>query len=224
MKTAASAGTEPITLYHRRHTQRTRGKALSHLAPAAVLLVSALGAFTSSESLSALVWLEFAIGAAYLVLMVRELRHLGHGPLHHERVAWLEIAAAGILALEGYHIWHRHHEAEAVSGVHRFHLLPWLYWVLAVWYILMAFGIARILDRRYLHLHEEGFSGRLTLLGKPFAYRWHEVARIEPADNAAVIIHLTDGQTRQLSFADLHNGATHRDQLLTRAAALPAEA
>jgi len=224
MKTAASVGTEPITLYHRRHTRRSRGKALSHLVPAAVLLVSALGAFTGPEPLSALVWLEFAIGAAYLVLMVRELRHLGHKHLHHERVAWLEIAAAGILALEGYHIWHRHHEAEEISGVHRFHLLPWVYGVLAIWYILMAFGIARILDRRYLHLHEEGFSGRFTLLGKPFAYRWHEVARIEPADKADVIIHLTDGQAQRLSFADLHNGASHRDQLLTHAAASPAEA
>ncbi|MFC7668219.1 hypothetical protein ACFQT0_13160 [Hymenobacter humi] len=42
--------------------------------------------------------------------------HLRHNPFHQEQVAWLELAAAAILALESYHIWHRHHVAEPGRG------------------------------------------------------------------------------------------------------------
>ncbi|WP_324676883.1 hypothetical protein [Hymenobacter sp. GOD-10R] len=218
MDTSLTIQNKPVTLYHRRHIRRSRGKALSHLVPAAVLLISALGAVASPEPLSLVVWIEFIIGAAYLVLMVRELRHLQHQHLHHEQVAWLEIAAAGILALEGYHIWHRHHAAAEASGEHRVHILPWLYGVIAVWYLLLAFGVVRILERRHLHLHNEGFSGRLTLFGAPFSYRWSEVAGVESTNEADVIIHRSDGQTNHLSFAELHEGSAHRDRLVAYAA------
>jgi hypothetical protein len=149
---------------------------------------------------------------------VRELRHLQKHPTHHERVAWIELAAAGILALEGYHIWHRHHEKDLLTGLHRVHVLPWLYAVLAIWYAAMAFGLPRLHKRRHLHLHGSGFSGRLHPFRRGFAVTWSDVVRIEPVGEADVRIHHSDGREQLLSFSDFHDGPAHRDRIVAHAA------
>ncbi|WP_345237371.1 hypothetical protein [Hymenobacter saemangeumensis] len=205
-----------IKLYHRRHGRRQRGKSLSHLAPAAVLISSGL-AVLGGEPFTWLMAAEFVVGAAYLILMVRELRQLRHNPHHHERVAWLELAAAGILGIEGYHIWHRHHEANLARGTHTFHVLPYLYWAMAVFFVVLAFSLAKLTERRHLHLHEGGFSGRLHPLGRMFQFQWAEVVSVEPAGAADLVLTRTNGQTQRISFEAMHDGPVHRDRLLAHA-------
>lgn len=215
MSTATSSAAQGrTTLYHRRHAWQQRSKTLSHIGPAVLLLLGISGVLSGEEAFTPLVGLEFLVGAAYLVLMVRELRHLQHNPFHRERVAWLELAAAAILAMESYHLWHRHHEAELAGAPHRFHVLPWLYAALVVVYIVLAFRLNKMADRRFLHLHPEGFAVRTQRLGPAHELRWSDVATVEPAGSADLLVRRTNGQSQRISFENVHDGATHRDQLL----------
>ena len=206
----------PVTLYHHRRARIERAKGLSHAVPAVVLLSGLAGALDGARPFTLLLGVELLVGAAYLVLLVRELRALRqHGPEHHARVAWLELAAAGILGLEGYHIWHRHHEHALRTGEHRLHVLPWIYAAVALWYVLMAFGLAHLQRRRFLHLQPNGFAGRLQLWGKRFQYSRAEVARLEPVGAADVIVHRPGGGQQRLSFQGIYNGPAHRDRLVS---------
>lgn len=202
------------TLYHRRHAWQQRAKTLGHVGPAVLLLFALQPVLVGGETFTPLVALEFGVGAAYLLLMVRELRHLRRNPFHREPVAWLELAAAGILALESYHIWHRHHAAELASGVPKTHTLPWVYAALAVAYVVMAFRMRQLDGRRYLHLHSGGFAVHTTRLGRAHELRWADVASVEPAGPADLLVRHHNGQTSRISFADVHEAATHRDRLL----------
>lgn len=205
-------------LYPLRYRRAGRGKALAHLVPAILLVSGLLPLLLGQEPLTALLLLEVLIGGCYLALMARELRHLRHPTPHHERVAWLELAAAGILGLEGYHIWHRHHEHNVAAGTHTFHVLPWLYMGAALVFVVLAFGMRQLLERRFLHLHADGFAGRLQLLGAPFSYRWADVRTVEPADPARALVWASDDQpARQLSFGHLLDGPAWRDQLVAHA-------
>ena len=95
MNAAPSPAAEGRTvLYHRRHAQQQVAKSLGHLSPAVVLLLGVAPVLAGEEHLTLLLALEIALGAAYLVLMVREMLHLRHRPFHRESVAWLELAAA----------------------------------------------------------------------------------------------------------------------------------
>jgi hypothetical protein len=214
---SAAPDSARLTLYHRHHARQQRGKSLSHLVPAVVLL-SGVAGLLGNERLSWVLAAEIVVGAAYLILLVRELLHLRRHPHHHAAVAWLELAAAGILALEGYHIWHRHHEAQLAGAPARFHVLPWLYGLLAAFYVWLAFNVRRLGQRRYLHLHPEGFSGRLHPFGRRFEVRWAEGAELRPAGPAAVRLRYPDGRERELSFAALHEGAALQQRLLAHAA------
>ena len=204
-------------LYDKRHALRQRAKGLSHLVPAVVLLSSFLKVIGGEVPFTALVIIELVVGAAYVILLVQELRHLSRGHLHPGKIAWLEIAAGGILALEGYHIMHRHHIAEAAGAVKRFHLLPWAYFTLAVIYVSMAFWLPRVLERRHLRLHEAGFGGRLHPLRRGFSFEWEQIKAVEPVGSADVLVHLTDGTEKRISFAKMHDGPAHRDRLLAHA-------
>ncbi|QIL75482.1 hypothetical protein [Hymenobacter sp. HDW8] len=204
-------------LYDKRHALRQRAKGLSHLMPAFVLLTGILAVISGKEPLTTMVIIELVVGAAYIILLVQELRHLSRGHLHPGKVAWLEIAAGGVLALEGYHIMHRHQLAEAAGAPQRFHVLPWLYFAVAVVYVGLAFWLPRVLGRRHLHLHEAGFGGRLHPLRPGFSFAWEEVASVEAVGAADVRVHLTDGSEKQISFAKMHDGAAHRDRLLAHA-------
>lgn len=201
-------------LYDKRHALRQRARGLSHLMPAVVLLSSILKVISGEVPLSALVIIELVVGAAYVILLVQELRHLSRGHLHPGKIAWLEIAAGGVLALEGYHIMHRHHVVEAAGAPQRFHVLPWLYFALAVVYVAMAFWLPRVLQRRHLHLHDAGFGGRLHPLGRGFSFAWEDVTSVEAIGPADVLVHLTDGTEKRISFAKMHDGPAHRDRLL----------
>lgn len=215
MNTAASPAAEGRTvLYHRRHAKQQRGKIFGHLAPAVVLVTGLAPVLTGAEPLTALLALEVAVGAAYLLLMVRELRQLRHDPFHRERVAWLELAAAGILAFESYHSWHRHHAADAAAGLHRVHLLPWVYAALAGVYVALAFRLKQLDGCRFLHLRPDGFAVRTTRLGPAHDLRWADLAAAEPAEPTDVLLRRPDGRTHRISFAHLHDGAAHRDRLL----------
>ena len=208
------------TLFHRRHAKQQRGKTVGHLGAAVVLVLGVAPILSGAEPLTLLVGVEVLVGAAYLVLMVRELLHLRHHPFHRERVAWLELAAASILALESYHNWHRHHLAELATGVHRVHTLPWVYAALAVVYVVLAFRMKQLDGRRFLHLHPEGFAVRTRRLGPATALRWTEIATVEPAGATDLLVHRPDGQAHRISFADVHQGAAHRDQLLAHCQAV----
>lgn len=203
-------------LYPRRYHKSARARALSHLVPAMLLVSGLLPLMQGQERLTLLLTLEIIVGAAYLILMVRELRHLRHPTPHSEAVAWLELAAAGILGLEGYHIWHRHHLHALATGTHQVHLLPWFYAAAAVMYVGLAFGASQLASRRYLHLPPTGFEGRLQMLGPVFRFDWAQVQAVQPVGPAAVLIHTQAGPQR-LSFEHLLHGEAHRDRLLTHA-------
>lgn len=206
-----------FVLYPRRYHKSARVRALMHLVPA-MLLVSGLRPLAQGqEPLTLLLGLEIIIGAAYLVLMVRELGHLRHAIPHTESVAWLELAAAGILALEGYHIWHRHHAHALATGTHQLHVLPWLYAAAAGMYAGLTFGSSRLGSRRYLHLAATGFDGRLRMLGPRFRFEWPQVQLVEAQEPARVLIYSPEAPPRQLSFAHLLHGTEHRDHLLAHA-------
>ena len=211
---ATPAPESRTTLHHRRHAKTQRAKSLGHLVPAVALLLAVLPVLSGQEPFTRLVALGFLVGAAYLVLMVRELRHLRHTPFHREPVAWLELAAAGILAFESYHIWHRHHLADLASGVPNVHFLPWLYAAMALAFVVMAFRMNQLAGRRFLHLHADGVAARTHPLGRAQELRWAAAAAVEPAAAADLLIRRHDGQTRRLSFADVHDGAAHRDRVL----------
>ncbi|OON68449.1 hypothetical protein [Hymenobacter sp. CRA2] len=219
MNPAAPASQQHIVLHHKRQARMARAKSLSHLVPAGMLVTGVVGVLTKAEPLTPLLVVEFVVGAAYLVLLLRELRHLRHDPHHHERVAWLELAAAGIAALEGYHIWHRHHEAELGGAPARIHVLPYLYALIAAIYVWLAFNSQRLQQRRFLHLHEDGFTGRLHPFSRRFDYRWEELTGVEPVGAAELLVRHRDGRERRLSFDQMHEGATLREQVLAHAIA-----
>lgn len=215
MNTATSSVAEGrVILHHRRHAKQQRGKAIGHLGPAVVLFLGILPVLKGDETLTPLLALEVAVGVAYLALMVRELLHLRRHPFHHEAVAWLELAAAAILFIEGYHIWHRHHETEAAGAAHRLHILPGLYTAVGVVYVVLAFRARQLAERRYLHLHPEGFAVRTKGLGPVHNLRWTNIAAVEPDGPADMLVHCPDGQSHRISFASLHDGPAHRDRLL----------
>ena len=204
-------------LYSRRHTRQQRGKALGHFVPALVLVSGISALFTGEEALTPLLGLEVTVGAIYLLLMVRELRHLRHATPHHEQVAWLELAAASIIGLEGYHLWHRHHAAELAGAPHRLHLLPWLCAALAVFYVGLAFSQARLAARRYLHLHPEGFGMRTRLLSPVQEARWDQMVAAELLSPTTALLHFADGRQQQLAFDHLHDGSAHCARLVAHA-------
>lgn len=130
------------------------------------------------------------------------------------------MAAASILALESYHNWHRHHVAERATGVHRVHALPWVYAALAVVYVVRAFRMKQLDGRRFLHLHPEGFAGRTRRLGPATALRRTDLAAMEPVGATDLLVRRADSQAHRISFADGHQGAAHRDQLLAHCQAV----
>lgn len=207
---------ERTTLFHHRHHRRQVGKSLSHLYPAVVLLLGVAPVLTGQEPFTLLLGVEIVVGALYIGLMLRELRHLRHKPFHSERVAWLELAAASILFLEGYHIWHRHHEAELAGAPHRLHLLPWVYGTVACIYVVLAFRMHQLVGRTYLHLHADGFAVRTGRYGKEHKLRWADIATVAPDGPTGVLVRRTDGQKHRIAFNNLHDGAAHRDKLLAR--------
>ncbi|MDO7853762.1 hypothetical protein [Hymenobacter convexus] len=214
MNVATPAAEGRTTLYHRRYAKQQAAKTLGHVAPALVLFFGVVPILSGEEHLTFLGALEIAVGAAYLGLMARELRHLRHNPFHREPVAWLELAAASILALESYHIWHRHHAAELAGAPHRLHVLPWLYAAVALMYVVLAFRLNQLTDRQFLHLHADGFAVRTHRLGPAHELTWAEVTAVEPVGPADVLVHRADGQQHRISFANSHDGAAHRDRLL----------
>jgi hypothetical protein len=201
-------------LSNRRHPRRHFAKALGHLGPALVLVSGVAPVLTGAEPLTFLAGLELVVGAAYLVLMARELLQLRHNPFNQARVAWLELAAAAILALESYHSWHRHHEAALAGAPPRPHLLPWLYAAGAVVYVVLALRMRQLANRLYLHLHDDGFAVRTGQFGRAHHVRWADVAAAEPAGPTGVLIRRTDGQEHRIAFDRLHDGPAHRDRLL----------
>ncbi|KUG08299.1 hypothetical protein [Solirubrum puertoriconensis] len=213
----ATATPERITLYHRNHAKRQRGKALSHLVPALVLL-SSVAAVLGGEPFTWITAAEIAVGAAYVVLLLRELMHLRKHPHHRERVAWLELAAAGILLLEGYHIWHRHHEAELAGAPHKFHVLPWLYVATALVFVVLAFRMSQLDARRFLHLHAKGFSVRLNPFARTTRVRWAEVQAIGPAGPTDVLVTWLGGRQQRISLGRMHNAAELQQQVLAHVA------
>jgi hypothetical protein len=197
---------------------RQRAKGLAHLAPALVLLSSALGYF-GGEPFTWLTVAEITVGAAYVLLLVRELRHLRRHPHHRERVAWLELAAAGILWLEGYHIWHRHHEAQLAGAPERFHALPWVYAATGLAFVLLAFQMRRLDERRFLELRPDGFSLRIKPFGMVQHVSWGEVTEITPVNDADLLLRMHHGGQKRLAFGQLHDGPELRRRLLAHAAA-----
>lgn len=189
-----------------------------HFVPALLLVGGLWPLLQGAEPFTWLAGLELLVGASYLVLMRQELRHLRHPTPHLPTIAWLEVAAAGILALEGYHIWHRHHAHDLATGARTWHVLPWLYWGVAGVFVALAFVVPRLLQRRYLQLHETGFGGRLRLLEAPFAFEWAQLRGVVPDGAADVLVHPAAGGTPlRLSFARLHDATAHRDALVAHA-------
>ncbi|OUJ67401.1 hypothetical protein BXP70_28850 [Hymenobacter crusticola] len=172
---------------------------------------------SGKEALTLLTSLEVIVGLTYLVLMVRELRHLHHYPFQQPRIAWLELAAAAILALESYHLWHRHHAAELAGAPHRTHLLPWLYALVALLYVVLAFSFQALTQRRYLQLQADGFAIRTGLFSSVHQVCWAELTALEPVDPSAVRLRYRDGHEQLLTFAGFQQGVGHRNRLLSYA-------
>ena len=102
-------------------------------------------------------------------------------------------------------------------------MLPWLYAGVAVVYMVLAFRMKHMDSRRYLHLHPDCFAVRTHPFAGAHDLRWADIAAVEPAGVADLLVHQPDGKTRRVSFADLHDGAAHRDQLLEHARQVLAE-
>ncbi|SFP69423.1 hypothetical protein [Hymenobacter arizonensis] len=202
------------TLFHQRHLRRQVAKSLGHIGPAIVFVLAVVPILSGREPFSLLVALEIMVGVAYLSLLVRELRHLRHNPFHTERVAWLELAAAAILFIESYHIWHRHHEAELAGAAPRFHALPWVYAAVGVAYVVLAFRMQQLTGRTYLHLHADGFAVRTGRFGKEHTLNWSDIASADPDGATGVVVRRTDGKEHRIAFDKLHDGPAHRDRLL----------
>lgn len=206
-----------FTLFSRRHPRRQVAKTLGHLAPALILLLGIGPLVSGTEPLTLLTVLEIAVGLTYLVLMVREWRHLRHNPFHQERIAWLELAAAAILGVEAYHLWHRQHVAAVTDGIPRRHLLPGLYAVVGVAYVVLAFRARALTKRLHLQLHPEGFAVRTSHFARPHYVHWTQVAAIEPVGSDAVQLRDPNGHARLITFAGFHEATAHRDRLLAHA-------
>ncbi|RPD43675.1 hypothetical protein DNI29_23345 [Hymenobacter sediminis] len=205
------------TLFPRQHVRRQVGKALGHLVPAGILALGVGPLFSGAEPFTLLAGVEVVVGLTYLVLMVRELRHLRQHPLHQKPIAWLELAAAAILALESYHLWHRHHATQVAGAPPRTHVLPWLYALVALLYVGLAFSLQWVTQRRYLHLHAEGLSLRTGLFSPVHRVRWADLAAVEPVGPSGVRLRYRDGREYDLDFAGFRQGAAHRDHLLAHA-------
>lgn len=221
MNAPAAPAFEHHPLHHRRHAIRQRTKALSHLVPALVLVQGAVGALSSG----ALEWvrgLELAVGLAYVGLLIREMIHLRRHPTGavHHGPEWLELAAAGILALEGYHIWHRHHEAELAGEPHRTHYLPWLYAALALVYVGLAFGAGRLATRQGLHFTADGFWMRLLPISQVRRVQWADLQAVTIAPNATdLLLHPRGGGLPQLlKLSPYHNAEVLRERIMAHAA------
>jgi hypothetical protein len=175
---APSASHELFTAHDAR---RARVKGLDHLVPAGVLVVGAVDAFRRHEA-SGFRVLEFAVGAAFVALLlahwvrVRTRPAPVPGPAHGPGPVWLELAAAGLLGLEAYHLAHR----PAAGPGHPWHLLPWAYGALAGWYVLQAFHRARPASRRRLHVTAEGFWLRRWVLGRARRVSWAALRALVP--------------------------------------------
>lgn len=151
---------------------------MAHLGPA-VLLVHGTAKAVRHREVSGLHGLEFAVGAVFVALVLRHWfrvryradRAAPHGP------EWLELAAAGILGLEGYHLHHRHALA---PGPHSFHVLPWLYGAVAVGYALLAFHPAWLVRRRGLRFTPDGFWLRRWALGRARRAHWAALRAVVP--------------------------------------------
>lgn len=203
-----------ITLFPQQHVRRQVGKAVGHLFPAVILVVGVIPLFSGTEPPTLLAWVEVIAGFTYLVLMGQELRHLRQAPFHQQRIAWLELAAAAILALESYHLWHRHHEAERAGAPPRLHLLPWVYAVVAALYVVLAFCFSTLIQRRYVQLSADGFAVRTSLFAPVQQVQWAHLAAIEPVSQSGLRLHYTTGQTTSLSFEGFQDAVAHRDRLL----------
>ena len=135
-------------LFTARDARRDRVKGLDHLVPAGVLVVGAVDAFRRHEA-GGFRALELAVGTVFVALLlahwvrVRTRPAPVPGPVHGPGPVWLELAAAGLLGLEAYHLAHR----PAAGPGHPWHLLPWAYGALAGWYVLQAFHRARPASR-----------------------------------------------------------------------------
>lgn len=87
-------------------------------------------------------------------------------------------------------------------------------------YAWLGFNMDYLCRRRFLYLSApEGFGGRFYLLRAQFAFTWAEVARLELAGEAAVRVHLVNGENRLLNFGNMEDGVSLRDQLLAHAQA-----
>ncbi|OGX85058.1 hypothetical protein [Hymenobacter glacialis] len=209
-----SSTEEPAALVRRRHTRRQFAKTLGYLGPALVLAGGVAPVLAGTEPLTGLRAVELLLGASYLVLMLRKIWQLRLNPFHQSAVAWLELAAAAILAIESYQLWHRYHEAELAGAPVQVPVLPWLYAAVAVVYVVLAFRMRQLATRQYLHLHAEGFAVRTGQAGQAHNLRWADIATVEAAGATSVLIRRTDGQEHRIAFDGLPDGQAHRDRLL----------
>ena len=221
--TPLPAATAHYPLLTERSARRERFKGLNHLVPAVVLVQGATDAITHHD----VNWargLELALGMVFVVLLVRHwyaVRHRPTGPAPPHRPEphgpeWLELAAGGILAMEGYHLWLR---PALVAATHKFHVLPWLYGAVAIWYVLMAFHRARPSSRRSLCITPAGFWLRRSVLGRAHRVPWAGLRALAPVGEGPdlLLYPLDGGQPQPLALHQYLNGSWLSEQLLAHA-------
>ena len=206
-----------VPLRSRRQQRAQIFQKIQHAVPASALLLqglSTLGGDPHGFELT-LGIVEVVAGALVALAMVRAIR-IAARPQAHETHAhgidWVDLAVAGVLAVEALEKWHtRHHIARPTI------LTAIVMVVLGLGHGRIARGVAR---RRTLRVGDDG----LYIGSKPFrAFRatWGEIAAIDVGDRWAKV-RTRNGRERRLDLSDLDDAPAVRrllDVARTRASA-----
>jgi hypothetical protein len=195
-----------VVLRSKRRQRALAAQKLQHLVPAMILLGDGLTIMAREPAAGvelAIAVLEIVSGALFVVAAARGLRgairsrHAGT-PHGHHGVDWVDVFAAGVVAVETIEHYHR------TGHIRRPNVL------MIVTLLVLAFFHDRVTafaeHRRALRISDEG----LSVGGRPFRRSmkasWSELRSIEIADRFATI-ETTTGRTKRIDLADLEDRA-----------------
>jgi len=194
------------------YTKRTRiAAACSHLGAGAMLFMLGVEGVTHpGHHPAGIAWLSLAVGAAYLVTVVREIRHIRRG--HHEQagVAWVELLAGLVLVVEGIHRL----KPGRIFGAASFVILTGL----------LTVGLGFIKPKLEAACRFEADGEGFLFKPRPwrgYRYRWDQLAVCRPSpDRKRLVVETVSGKRNMFRMRRLEN----RERIFTEIAArFPAE-
>jgi hypothetical protein len=214
---ASAAGTHVVPLHSRRQARADLAQKLQHFGPAAALFFAGLKGMSGAEGFAFIIAVaELAMGLVVTALMIRAIRAHRQGQVAaHHGVDWLDIAVAGVLALEVVEHWRETHHIRRPTV-----LLSAVVLLQGLWHGAL---LERARQRTALRVDQDGI--RWGRLWRKFNARWDQIASITVEPDRALIV-TKRGRTRTLRLDDLANADDVRAALETarRRAASPASA